>query len=85
MKTAMVFLVLFFTFTLFSQTDCFTAGIGNVDGKRQFNKVSYNVCYPPWLADLYLLLLPKKFVQTWKLLIEPVISKYLLSLLLSCT
>lgn len=35
----MMFLVLLFTVTLFSQTECFTAGIGNVGGKRQFNKV----------------------------------------------
>lgn len=40
MKAAMMFLVLFFTVTLFSESECFTAGIGNV-GKRQFNKVSY--------------------------------------------
>ncbi|KAJ7386381.1 hypothetical protein OS493_008504 [Desmophyllum pertusum] len=38
MKTTMIFLGLLVTVALFSQTECFTAGIGNV-GKRQVNKL----------------------------------------------
>jgi len=59
MKTAMMFLVLLLTVTLFSKTECFTAGIGNV-GKRQFNKVSYHGCKPQTLAVLQLLVLKRR-------------------------
>lgn len=38
MKTTMMIFGLLFTLALISQTECFTAGIGNV-GKRQLTKV----------------------------------------------
>jgi len=67
MKTPMMFLVLLFTVTLFSQTECFTAGIGNVGGKRQFNKVRFNVCYPRRLTVLQLLVLERRNIaEKWK-------------------
>ena len=57
MKTTMMIFGLLFTLALISQTECFTAGIGNV-GKRQLTKVDN--FFSQSKIDL------KNFVILWK-------------------